>query len=377
MKKEKNIIVIATVYFHVLHFHLPFIRLLQHKRYHVEVAAGRDAAKKSIQQQGIECEDICFTRDLRLGANYKAYKQLRALLRDNTYALIQVHTPIAGFLTRMAAWRSKLKTPILYMVHGFHFYKGAPVQNWLLYYTAEKIAARWTDGLIVINSEDYNCAQKLGFLHNVNLFKVNGVGVDLEKYSVLGEKEELRRSLGFSAEDKIVLCCAELSKVKNHKMLFKAWKKVVYSMPNAKLLIVGIGKLENILKSYVSKHQLPNIMFLGYRQDISELLNIADIFTLTSTREGLPKAIMEAMACAKPVVATNVRGNRDLIEDGVNGYLIEVGDIEGLAQNIIKLLENDSLAKTMGAKGLEKIESYSLDKVLKEMEAIYDRYLEG
>jgi len=267
--------------------------------------------------------------------------------------------------------------PVLYTAHGFHFYKGIPLKNWLIYYTMEKIAAHWTDGLITMNEEDFDIAKKFKLRRKDAVFYVHGVGIDIEKYFINDDekRKKLREELGFSEDDILILTVAEINTNKNHKQIIDAIK-ILKDYSNIYYLIVGTGEEEEKLKNYVLLNNLGNrIKFLGYRRDISEILNTIDIFALTSLREGLPRAIMEAIAACKPIIATNVRGNRDLVVDGVNGYLVPVNDIEATAKAIAKLASNKILRTKMGEEGKKIIRDYAIEKVLKEMDEVYSLYL--
>jgi len=351
------------------------MQLLQNKGYEVYAAASpEEGRKEEVGAIGVRCWDIPFARSPYSLKNLRAFRELSRLFAAYRFDLIHVHTPVAAFLGRYLA-KAKGQGPVLYTAHGFHFYRGAPLKNWLLYYPLERLAAHLTDGLIVINDEDYQAALKMGFKPGENLFYVPGVGVDLEKYTRPPGSGALRKEVGISQEEIVVTCIAEFSPVKNHVFLLKAWGKVASSMSGVHLWLVGEGKLKERLEHKVRSGGIPRVYFLGFRQDIPKVLQDTDIFVLVSCREGLPRAVMEAMAAGKPVVASNVRGNRDLVEHGKTGFLVELGDVEGLAGYLKMLARDESLRLSLGAAGREKIKDYSLEKVLTEMEAIYSRYL--
>jgi glycosyltransferase involved in cell wall biosynthesis len=353
MADRRQVLFVATVYTHLAAFHIPFM----------------------VEAAGVVCHDIPFARSFASPAHVRAYRALRALLARERYALIHVHTPAAAWLTRLAA-RLARQGPVLYTAHGFHFYKGAPWPYWLFYYPAERIAARWTDGLIVMNSEDLARAHRMGFLEGENLFFVHGVGVDIDRFRLSDEATpSLRRELGLGDDEAMVVCVAEFTSTKNHAFLLETWKKLVREDPRAHLLLVGDGRLREVLSKKVASEGVPRVHFLGYRRDVPQLLRAADIVVLPSRREGLPRAVMEAMAAGKPVVATNVRGSRDLVEDGVTGLLVEVGDVRGLAEALLRLLRDEGLRRGMGQAAQAKVQDYALDRVLEEMAAIYARYL--
>lgn len=371
-----KVLFIASVYTHLAAFHIPFMKLLQEKGYEVYAAASSaEGHKEDVEAAGVTCWEVPFARSPCGSANVLAYRRLRALLKEHRFDLIHVHTPVAAFLGRYLA-KTTNQGPVLYTAHGFHFYKGAPRRNWLIYYNAERLAARWTDGLIVMNGEDFDNARRLGFEAGKNLFYVHGVGVDLSKFSTpVTEKGSVRAALGIDPDDMVITCVAELINRKNHTFLLEAWQEFTRQYGHGHLLLVGTGEKMGAIQQRVELERIPRVHFLGYRRDVPQILRETDIVTLVSKHEGLPKCIMEAMAAGKPVVATNVRGNRDLVEHGKTGLLVELGDVDGLAAAIKKLVFDPEHRAALGAAGREKIQDYSLEKVLTEMAAIYDRYL--
>jgi len=371
-----KVLFVATVYTHLAAFHIPFMKLLQSWGYEVHAAASpAEGHKDEVEAIGIRCWDIPFVRSPVNLKNFTAYRKLKSLLRRERFDLIHVHTPMAAWLGRLAAKRTG-QGPVLYTAHGFHFYKGAPWPYWLFYYPAERLAARWTDGLIVMNSEDYERAQKMGFKPDENLFFVHGVGVDLEQFSQgRGNGVSVREELGLDDQDVVVTCVAEFTSTKNHAFLLAAWRKVAKEEHQAHLLLVGEGRLKRVIERKIMVESMPNVHFLGFRKDVPQILQATDIFVLPSRREGLPRSVMEAMAAGKPVVATDVRGSRDLVEHGTTGLLVELGDVEDLAQALLQLIRDSELRKKMGQAGRAKIQDYSLERVLDEMSGIYARYL--
>jgi glycosyltransferase involved in cell wall biosynthesis len=365
--KLSKILFVATVASHIKAFHLPYINMLQRQGHEVEVACSTDVSLNEFRNVW----SIPFSRSPYSLNNIKAYLIMRKLLKNRGYDLIHTHTPVASFITRFAA--RNLGVPVLYTAHGFHFYKGAPLRYWILYYNAERLSAKWTAGLVVMNREDFEAGQKLGFIEGKNLYYVHGVGVDINKYQQ--RNYNVREKLGLSDKANVVVCVAEFVPNKNHIQLIKAWKYVCDREPDSVLLLVGKGKiLDKIRRAVLNLDITKNVYFLGYRNDVPQILSASNIFVLCSYREGLPRAVMEAMAVGKPVVATNVRGNCDLVEDGVNGYLVHLGNPYSLADAILKLVRNPELAQQFGKAGRKKIEDYSLQNVINEMDNIYTNF---
>jgi len=375
-RPPKRVLFVASVYQHLAHFHLPFMKMLQEQGHEVHAAASSIlGGKGEVVATGVTCWDVPFARSPFSPSNFRAVLDLWRVFSTTQFDLIHVHTPVAAFLGRLLA-KLTGQGEVIYTAHGFHFYKGAPWYNWLIYHTAERIAARWTDGLIVMNGEDFESAKKLGFRPEVNLFYVRGVGLDINHFAVPPTMEkEVRASLNISDSDIVVTCIAELNENKNQGFLLEAWRDLSKRHNHVQLLLVGQGEKLNYLQSRVAKEGMPRVHFLGHRRDIPQILWESDIITLVSKREGLPRCIMEAMAASKPVVATNVRGNRDLVDDGRTGCLVELGDVVGLTQVVDELVLDHELQTAMGIAAREKVQDYSLEKVIAELAIIYDRFL--
>ena len=376
LNPKKKILFIATVEDHLTCFHIPYIKYLQGKGYEVYASTKLGKRKGELEQYGIICHDVNFSRLASPLASLRALMQVIKLMKRNQFSLVHVHTPMAAFLGRLAAKVANIKS-VLYTAHGFHFYKGAPWYYWACIYPIEYLVARWTDGLIVVNQEDYINAQKMGLKPNKNLFFVQGVGVDLKQvvdYSL--SKNNIKDELGLDDKDIIISCVAEFTPNKNQMFLLGAWEKIAQEFNNVYLLFIGEGSCLNNLIKYVKQNSLPRVYFLGYRNDVPKILLKSDIFVLVSKREGLPRSIMEAMALGKPMVATNIRGNRELVEHRKNGFLVELGDIDGLVSSMKKLIIDDKLRANMGKVSLEKVKNYSLEKILVRMSSIYDYFLE-
>ncbi|MBO8159710.1 glycosyltransferase family 4 protein [Thermosyntropha sp.] len=367
---NKRVLFTATVDSHILHFHLPYIKWFKEQGFEVHVASrgGGEIPFADVKHE------ILFERSPFKLPNIKAYRQLKKIIEENDYTLIHCHTPVGGVLTRLAARNARKKgTKVLYTAHGFHFFKGAPLRNWLLYYPLEKWLARYTECLITINEEDYQRAIKGNFKAGT-IKKVDGVGIDLTRFKPVeeGEKNNLRQKYGYKENDFILICVGELNANKHQDLLIKAVKVLKYRIPEVKLLLVGTGKLENKYKRMAKKLGVEeHVHFLGYRNDVPDLMAIADAALSASKREGLPVNIMEAMATGLPLVVTDCRGSRDLVEDGENGFVVGVDDVRGIAEAVEKIYWSEEIKEKFRANNLEKIKSYSLNIIKKEMVGVY------
>jgi len=375
-KGRRKVLFAATVESHLLNFHIPFMKLLQEKGYEVHVATKLGNRQQEFDEIGVIKHNVDFSRSPYSPKVFKSLQQMEELLKKIRFSLVHVHTPVAAFITRLACQRTNTH-PVLYTAHGFHFYKGAPLKNWLLYYNMEKLAAHWTDGLITINEEDYKAAQKFKLRKNGKVFFVPGVGVDvasLEQRIPSINRSEKRKELELSVDTAVIITVGELNANKNHIQVLEALSKL--NKTNFHYLIVGNGESEQKLKKAVNELMLQDkVSFLGFRRDVPELLTASDVFILTSRREGLPRAVMEAMAVGLPIIATDVRGNRDLVKSGENGYLVHLNDIEQTAMAIEQLTNSEDLRRSMGEKSKELVKQYDLQNILKEMERIYDNIL--
>lgn len=372
-----KILYVATIASTINAFFVPHIKFLLEQGNLVGIACNRvHEISAELMDLGCEIHPISFQRNPLDFKNVSAYKQIQRMVDVEGYELLHVHTPVASFITRLAC-RNKQDVKILYTAHGFHFFKGAPMINWAIYYTLEKMAARWTDGLITMNDEDYLSAKKLKLRKEHSLFKVNGIGLDLQKFvpQTSEKKKMLRHQYGFTEEDFILIYVGELSYRKHQDLIIKAVSRLIRSIPNLKLLIVGAGSKSAEYKELTKSLNIErNVGFLGYREDIPQLMALSDIAVSTSRQEGLPVNVMEAMATGLPIVVTNCRGNRDLVINDVNGYIVEIDDVIGCATSIERLYKSAEIQQRFSTKNKDLIQLYSIEVVIKEMNRIYEKH---
>lgn len=367
----KRVLFVATVVKgHINAFHLPCLKWFQEQGYEVHVCAKDDYAPAPCQIPYCDAYyDVPFARNPFQRTNIKAYKRLKQIVQSNRYDIIHCHTPMGGALGRLAACGVRREgTKVFYTAHGFHFYKGAPPVNWLLYYPVERFLAHFTDVLITINKEDYKRAK--GFQAK-RVEYAPGVGVDLSTfYPDTSKRQQKRRELGIEDGTLALLSIGELSKRKNHGCVIRALAQE--RQLDFQYLICGEGPLRGELIGLTQEMGLQGkVRLLGYRKDVADLCQAADIFLFPSLQEGLPVALMEAMACALPCVASQIRGNVDLIEDGVNGQLISPKDGRGFIDAAARVWKHADDGSRMGIAAMRTVQDYSLDRVLKCMSEIY------
>lgn len=311
--------------------------------------------------------------------NKKAYQELKAIINQNQYKIIHCHTPLGGVLTRLAAKEARKNgTKVIYTAHGFHFCKGAPYINWLLYYPIEKQLAAYTDCLITINREDYTLAVDHRLRTN-HVELVNGVGVNTTRFQPATEKQkkELRLKHGFKQDDFILFYAAEFNKNKNQKVLINALALLKDELPKARLLLAGEGiRLEECKKLAERLGVSSRVDFLGFRKDIDQILPACDVAVGSSFREGLPVNIMEAMACGLPVVASNNRGHRELVFEEYNGFLLKENCSSQFSEAWKKLYSNIEQRKLLGMNGRKLIlTKFNEEAVHLQLSEIYKKYM--
>ena len=368
-----RILYVATVLSHICQFHLPYLQMLQEQGHEVHVAAHDNLGEKNgLQLQYADRHiEIPFERSPYHPRNLAAYRRLKALLDRERYDVIVCNTPVGGILTRLAARASrKHGTRVIYIAHGFHFYKGASKANWLLYYPLEKRMARLCDVVVTINEEDYALAKKV-FPGKVK--RIHGVGVREDRFhpASKAEQAEMRQREGLLPDDFVVICTGELNENKNQKTLIDAAALLKDRIPNLRVLLAGNGPMEQSLRSKISENSLQDVVkLLGYRTDLENLVPAVNVVVSCSKREGLPLNIVEAMLSKKPVVASVNRGNAELVEDGVTGYLQQPEDAAAFADRILSLSRDPALAERMGEAGCRKVQEYTVSRVSKELKAI-------
>lgn len=301
--------------------------------------------------------------------NLIAYINLCRYLKDNPQIeILHCNTPIGGVVGRLAG--KKFRKKVIYTAHGFHFYKGAPLFNRTILKWIEKWLARYTDILITINQEDFESAQAFKLKKGGKVLKIPGVGVPTDKYVPLKEKKTILQILNIPEESFICICMGDLVKRKNYLTSINAI--ALSQIDNIHFIVCGIGPELDYLKYISEKLGISErIHFLGFRTDIKELLSISDVFLFSSLQEGLPRSTMEAMAAGLPCVISDIRGNRDLIENGKGGYLINPNDAESFSNAIIKLKNNPELRKSMSTWNLDRINGFSFDVVGRKLKEIF------
>ena len=371
-------LMIAHVASMIDHFNMPNIKLLIKLGYSVHVVCNFISGsscddneivelKAKLEALGVTYSHIDFERSPFSFKNFTAYKQLKKVFKENQYDLVHCHTPMGGVLGRLVAKKyRKSGTKVIYTAHGFHFYKGAPLKNWLLYYPVEWLCAFWTDELITINKEDYARAQK--HMHAKHVTYIPGVGVNLCKFSpITNDKDgnDVKRSLGMNKNDKLILSVGELNVNKNHEVVIRALAEIKDTTIH--YAIAGTGGLYDYLVNLANKLGiLERVHLLGYRSDIVDLYKAADLYIHPSLREGLSVALMEAIASKTIVICSNIRGNTDIVGENA---LFEPKNVNQIAEKIEQYIISDNTAEV--ERNYANLKKFDLEKVAEEMKILY------
>lgn len=368
----KVLFVATVVKGHIAKFHIPYLKMFKDMGWETAVAAKNDYERPE------ECAipycdayyDLPFERSPYKSANVRAYKELKKIINEGHYDIIHCHTPVGAALTRLAASDARKRgTKVFYTAHGFHFYKGAPLANWLLYYPVERWLAPKTNVLITINHEDYERAKtfKAGRVEYVP-----GVGIDIRKFQEEPKREPqtLRRELGIPLDATVLLSVGEVNRNKNHKVVVEA----LPDLPGAYYVICGEGSLMDDLRTLSQKLNVSGrFIMTGYRADVADFYQMADIFVFPSLREGLSVALMEAMANGLPVVCSDIRGNRDLIEHGKSGVLVgQKPEPKAIAEAVEKLRTNASLRARYAQEAARRVQCFDVSVVIEKMKTLYE-----
>ena len=378
MNRKKQVLMLASVASMIDQFNLPNIRLMQELDYEVHVACNFDKGNTCDENRIQKLKALLGKNDVRwhqwdcprkirsAGDCIRAYGQLQKLIRQYRVEWIHCHSPVGGVLSRIAAHFAGI--PVIYTVHGFHFYQGAPAQNWLLYYPVEKLLSYWTDVLITINQEDYRFAKM--HLNARRIRRIPGVGIDIERfrdYQPQTTREAFCRRYHLPLDAKILLSVGELSSRKNHRLVLSALPDL---QDHIYYIICGQGELREELIAFARETGVSErIRLAGYLEDVRELYKHADVFVFPSYQEGLPAALVEAMACGLPCLVSDIRGNRELIRQ--ESCRFKPDDSACFCKRLQALLDDPQYAAGKAAQCQKRAVSYGRKKAERKIRTIY------
>ncbi|NLM10786.1 MAG: glycosyltransferase family 4 protein [Clostridiaceae bacterium] len=369
-EKRNKILFCASTVSHINNFHLPYLKAFKEMGYEVHVAVNENA--------DISFADRVFTipfqKNIFSLKNLYAIFKLRNLIKTERYEKISSNTTLAGLIVRFSVMLLKDRPVIYHIAHGYHFSLNQGIKKYL-YLVPEKIVSSVSDHVMVMNHEDYLMAKKYKLFKH-KLHYIDGIGIDKNRFKSVNSEEKhiLRSRMGLSDKDFVFVYVAEFSKRKNQELLIKAFAQC--NLDKCFLLLAGDGKeLEKCRRLAEKLNQTDRIRFLGYVEDVPSLLAACDAVVSTSQSEGLPFNIIEAMGCGLPVIASDIKGHRELVEHGRTGLLYEPGNIYKLTECMITLYlakaNQTNLLREFGTAGTKKAEKYTLDHVLPRVMEIY------
>ena len=362
-------ILIASTDLMMIQFLVPHVQNLAENGYEVEIACsdvgGRmDEVREKLSPVVKKIHVVRLHRSPIHPENLRGYRDMCGVIDSSRFDIIWTNEPVMGVVTRLAARKARKQgTKVIYMVHGFHFYKGAPLLNWILYYPIERVMAPKADMIATVNREDYARAQKFCV---PRVEYIHGIGINTDRLTEQGAQTNLREELGLDADAFIVLSVGELNKNKNQKVIIDAIARI----PDQSIHYVLCGKGDQLaaLQARAQKNGIADrVHFLGYRKDIFSICKQSDVFAMPSLREGLPVASLEAMYCGLPLLTSNIRGLSDIMVDFQSGFCSSPTDAEGFKIGLLRLKGNLLLRKKMGVKNQITVAPYCIQNTKQEV----------
>lgn len=375
MKKR---ILITSTDLMMIQFLVPHVINLVENGYEVEIACS-DVGGRMDEVKEVLTPFVEYLHLVRLHRspvnpeNLKGYKDMKALIDKGHYDIIWTNEPVMGVVTRMAARAARKNgCKVLYMVHGFHFFKGAPKPYWLAFYPVERLMLHHTDTICTVNKEDYRRAKRMGAK---DVSYIHGIGINTTRLTPGAKHNDIRQELGLKPDDFLVLSIGELNENKNQKTIIRALS--LLKNPSIHYILCGKGDQRKALEMMTKQMELESqVHFLGYRTDVVDICSQSNIYVMPSHREGLPVSSLEAMYCGLPVVASNIRGLVDVIEHGHNGFLCAPDDYESFAVAIRKLYAQEEIRLNMGRVSKKRVKPYCIEnvkpEVLELLESLYE-----
>lgn len=352
--------------------------------YETHVACTDTGLFKKLEKDIPNLHDIRIDRSIRPISNIRSIVSLYKLIKKESFDIVHVHTPVAALLGRVAAKFARVKH-IIYTAHGFYFHENMSKAQYQFYYSIEKYASKlMTDWLLLQSEEDYKLSIEKNFLNKNRIIHLsNGVNLTAKFNPKIVNKtsvNKLRNNLDIKENDIVFSFIGRLVKEKGIIELLESFKEISKVHSNVKLLL--IGDLHESERDSITINRIKqlmnqgNIKYLGFRNDIEQLLYVSDIFVLPSYREGLPRSIIEAMAMNNAIIATNIRGCREQVVEGINGYLVKKQSIKDLTEKMKLLAAHPNKVSEMGKQSRKiAVEKFNEEKVLSKQLDLFTKLL--
>lgn len=373
--KEK-VLFVASIDKHISRFHIPSLKWFSDRGYEVHVACNGYAEMPYCDK----VHQIDFVRSPYSIKHLRVISQLKKLFAKEDFYLVHCHTTVASLLTRIAgnSFRKSKGLKVLHTSHGFHFFKGGPLLNWLVFYPIEKIASRFQDCLITINTEDYNLARDHFYCKDVRL--IPGMGVNRERFKVLNCQGKLREreSWDIAPDAKVMIYVAEFIHRKNHRFIIESAADLKAQFPELIIILPGRGKLLAEMKGLAEKLNVNSfVRFTGFINNVESLMACSNLGFSSSRQEGLGLHIVEAMMSGLPVIATDNSGHRELIRHGVNGFLYQLNDKRTFIDFVSKVFSDPEMYSSMSKEALQQALRFEMKLSNAHLGEIYADYSEA
>ncbi len=379
MESMKNLLIITTIGGFLPQFEMNDVRLLQDMGYKLHYASNfknpvYDLDKTMLKKMGITLHPICISKSpIHIFKNLRALRQICHIIRAHNIEAIHCHNPLGGVLARLAALMcGKKNLYIIYTAHGFHFYKGASILNWMMFFPVEYLLANLTDCLVTINKEDFLRAKKFRTLKGKKIFKIPGVGVNVSRFADVDEsKESIRKELGMPQDAFYILSVGELNHNKNHEVIIRAVAELTDK--DIYFGVCGRGYHEQYLKDLAKELKVEDrVRLYGFRKDIPRMLKAADLFVFPSHREGLGIAAIEAMAAGIPMITSDCRGTREYMEEGITGRVCYNGTVNEYKELITWMKNHPDERQKMSQASRGKAQMFDISQTERIMKSVYD-----
>ncbi len=375
MKKDLKVLFVTTISGFLTQFEKNDVKILRELGCEIHYASDfqnpvYEYDEDELQDMRVITHQISVKKSpAKLRENANAIRELKKIIDTEKIDLIHCHNPMGGVTARMAAHQSKMRPYVVYTAHGFHFYKGAPVKNWLLYYTAERLMANYTDRIITINNEDRIRAERFPVR---GVTQIHSVGVDEQRFRPVEElRERKRKELGIPQDAFHIVTAAELNDNKNQRTVIEAIHRI--ECPDIYYSICGKGPNREMLQMLIEEKGLTErVRLLGYRTDMEEVLQTADCFAFPSKREGLGVAAVEALLCGVPLIAADNRGTREYAVNGKNAFVCRADHPEEFAAAIEKLRTDPRMRQQMSEACRDSAMEFTLPAVDHTMRKFYE-----
>lgn len=355
---------------------------LDKTRYEIDLVVGHDVFRPQVDAvAGLGLIVVpSMTRDIHPLADLKTLATLTRLFRQKRYQIVHTHLAKAGMLGRFAAGMTGVPI-VVHSLHGSTFYDGQRPLARRSYILLERLAGRMTDCYVAVGEDlrDRYLAQNIG---EPSQYVVIHSGMDLSRFLAAGAltREDIRvrkAELGIGSDQAVIGAVSSLEPRKGHLYLIKAAKELVEKHPQVTFLLAGEGFYREELERTVAREEMSrHFVFTGYREDIAEVMATFDILALTSLWEGLPQVLVQAAAVGRPIVTFDVEGAREVVKDGVNGFVVPLRGVDRLVEKLDYLLSAPPLAKDMGARGRDLIDdSWTVENMVRQTDDLYQRLL--